>query len=93
MSSADRAEPVAGRESPRARRRPELRDSPPPAAVDLRRLLLVGMALWAVALLVTGGLWLAGSSGPRGALTCAAGILLGCWGLWWARGRGPSPDA
>ncbi len=61
------------------RRRPD----PPPLRVDLRVVLLAGMALWAVALVVCAVLLVTGTLGPRPVTTCAAGLVLGVAGLWW----------
>lgn len=66
----------------RARRRPD----PPPAQVDLARLLLVGTGLWLAALVVCIVLWSTGDpAAARGAATSGVGILLGLVGLLWVR--------
>lgn len=65
------------------RRRPD----PPPLRVDLKVVLLAGMALWAVALVVCAVLLMTGTLGPRAVATCAAGLVLGLAGLWWEKGH------
>ncbi|MFC8923283.1 DUF2530 domain-containing protein [Cellulosimicrobium sp. NPDC057127] len=65
------------------RRRPD----PPPLRVDLKVVLLAGMALWVVALLVCAVLLMTGALGPRAVATCAAGLVLGLAGLWWEKGH------
>ncbi|MEG3614322.1 DUF2530 domain-containing protein [Isoptericola haloaureus] len=63
------------------RRRP----TPAPPATDLVRVVLVGVAVWTVALVVVGVLAATGVV-PVGAVAiCGAGILLGLLGLPWAR--------
>jgi hypothetical protein len=63
------------------RRRP----GPPPLRVDLRRVLLAGMAAWFVALVVFGVLAILGRSTTQAVATCATGLLLGGAGLLWER--------
>lgn len=63
------------------RRRPD----PAPVHVDLRRVVLVGMGLWALALVVTGVLWAVGAVAPNVVWTCAAGVGLGVLALLWER--------
>ncbi|PZR54109.1 DUF2530 domain-containing protein [Xylanimonas oleitrophica] len=63
------------------RRRP----SPPPYEVNLRRVVLAGIALWAVALVVALLLAVVGNRPWDGVAVCAAGIALGGLGLLWAR--------
>ncbi|OLT48077.1 DUF2530 domain-containing protein [Cellulosimicrobium sp. CUA-896] len=63
------------------RRRPD----PTPLRVDLRVVILAGMALWAVALVVCAVLLVTGTIGPRAVATCAAGLVLGVAGLWWEK--------
>jgi len=53
--------------------------------VDLRRVVLGGIAAWAVALVVTFVLYLTGSTRAEVVVTCVAGILLGGAGLLWER--------
>jgi Protein of unknown function (DUF2530) len=65
------------------RRRPD----PAPLRVDLRAVILGGMALWAVALVVCAVLLMTGALGPRAVATCAAGLVLGVAGLWWEKGH------
>ncbi|GGI05626.1 DUF2530 domain-containing protein [Isoptericola cucumis] len=63
------------------RRRP----GPPPLRVDLRRVLLAGIAAWAVVLVVTVVLLALGRATPEVVVTCAVGVLLGGLGLLWER--------
>ncbi len=63
------------------RRRPD----PPPLEVDMRRVFLVGLAVWVVALGVFAALWVAGVVGTTPLWTCVAGIVLGFAGLVWDR--------
>ncbi|WP_265522580.1 DUF2530 domain-containing protein [Oerskovia flava] len=63
------------------RRRP----GPPPLVVDLRTVLLAGIALWALALVVGLVLLAVGANTPRLVATSAAGIALGGIGLLWER--------
>ncbi|WP_205710954.1 DUF2530 domain-containing protein [Isoptericola sp. BMS4] len=66
--------------------RPERRrPAPPPLRVDLRRVLLAGIVLWAVALVVSVVLLTLGRDASQTAVTCAVGILLGGLGLLWER--------
>jgi Protein of unknown function (DUF2530) len=68
--------------------RPDRRRPNPPALdVDMRRVFLVGIALWLVGLVVTAVLWRAGSLSPTPVWTCAAGAALGGVGLAWERLR------
>ena len=52
-----------------------------PLEVDLRRVFWAAIGLWIVALLVVGGLALAGVDTGRGAWICAVGIALGLLAL------------
>ena len=64
------------------RRRPD----PEPATVDLRRIILIGMAIWLVALTVECIRWVNGADGaPRAFAICLAGLALGVFGLDWVR--------
>lgn len=63
------------------RRRPD----PAPLRVDLRVTILVGMALWTVALVVSAVLLATGVLGPRAVATCGTGLVLGVLGLVWER--------
>jgi len=63
----------------------ERRPSPPPLRVDLRRVLLGGIGLWAVALVATAVVYLMGRGTEEAVVTCVAGILLGGAGLLWER--------
>jgi hypothetical protein len=65
---------------------PELRrPGPPPLRVDLRRVLLAGMAAWLVALVVFGVLTAVGRTSVEVLATCVVGLLLGGAGLLWER--------
>ncbi len=63
------------------RRRP----GPPPLRVDLRRILLAGMAVWLLALVVFGVLAILGRATTEVVATCVIGLLLGGAGLLWER--------
>jgi hypothetical protein len=63
------------------------RPGPPPAPVNLRATILVGMGLWTVALAVAGILVLMGRKDAITLAYCAAGLALGCIGLWWDHGN------
>jgi len=63
------------------RRRP----GPPPLRVDLRRVILGGIAAWAVALVVSVALLASSRASVETVVTCGAGILLGGAGLLWER--------
>ena len=65
------------------RRRPE----PAPLRVDLRAVILWGVALWAAALLVCVVLLATGMPTGRGVATSVVGLVLGGIGLWWERGH------
>ncbi|MDM7830528.1 DUF2530 domain-containing protein [Cellulomonas edaphi] len=71
------------------RRRPV--DDPPlvPLEVDLARVMVVGTALWSVALVVSVVLWLTGTIGAIPVAVCAAGAVLGVLGWDWARRHRP----
>ncbi len=56
-----------------------------PVRLDLRRVILVGIGLWTVALVVTGALAVTDRTDAMPALVCAAGIALGGAGLLWER--------
>lgn len=72
---------------------------PPPREVNLRKLLLVGSALWLLAALVSGiALWLDGDFRIFGRLvtnhwliTSLVGLGVGIAGLLGSRGRGNRP--
>jgi uncharacterized membrane protein YhhN len=66
------------------RRRPD----PPTVQVDMRRVLVVGIIAWLVALLVAVALWVLDAAGSTPVWTCAAGAVLGVLGLLWGRLRG-----
>ena len=61
------------------------RTPPPPVDVDLGRVMLVGTGVWAVAFVVA--VVLAGSDEASWmpAWVCATGVLLGLFGVLWAR--------
>lgn len=59
--------------------------TPEPVKVDLRHVVLVGMALWAAGLVVAGALALAGRIGWQATAVCGTGLLLGVAMLVWAR--------
>ncbi|WP_402467344.1 DUF2530 domain-containing protein [Isoptericola aurantiacus] len=61
------------------------RQAPDPPRADLRRVMLVGIAAWAVALVVAGALLAFAGGSVEFVATCGAGILLGLLGLVWAR--------
>ncbi|MGF0118027.1 DUF2530 domain-containing protein [Promicromonospora sp. Marseille-Q5078] len=63
----------------------ERRPGPPPLRVDLRRVMLGGIAAWTVALVVTFVLYLTASTRAEVVVTCVVGILLGGAGLLWER--------
>ncbi|MCZ2262209.1 DUF2530 domain-containing protein [Isoptericola sp. QY 916] len=63
----------------------ERRPGPPPLRVDLRRVLLGGIGLWAVALVATVVVYALGNAPEEAVITCVAGILLGGAGLLWER--------
>ena len=60
-------------------------EAPPPPPLDLRRVLWIATAGWALALLVLGALALTGAVGPRPVAICAAGVMLGFLALSWER--------
>lgn len=64
-----------------------------PLDIDLARVILAGIALWAVALLVSAGLTLAGVLHGRAVPICAAGIALGLLALLWERRRRRRADS
>ncbi|MCK9794699.1 DUF2530 domain-containing protein [Isoptericola sp. 4D.3] len=63
----------------------ERRPGPPPLRVDLRRVVLGGIALWAVALVATLVVFVLGRATVEAVVTCVAGIVLGGAGLLWER--------
>ncbi|MBL0887526.1 DUF2530 domain-containing protein [Myceligenerans indicum] len=65
------------------RRRP----SPPAPRANLARILLVGMAIWAIALICTLVMVLAGAGDWTAVAVCGTGLLLGAPGILWARRR------
>lgn len=63
------------------------RPGPPPLAVDLRKVLFVGIACWLAAAIVFTVLLVAGVKDWHGLAVCGAGLALGGLGLLWARGK------
>lgn len=63
----------------------ERRPSPPAPRADLFRVFGAGIVLFAVGLLVTLILHLAGRGGLEPVWICATGMALGGLGLFWAR--------
>ncbi|GAA2726475.1 DUF2530 domain-containing protein [Cellulomonas aerilata] len=66
------------------RRRPD----PPVVRVDMRRVILAGIAAWVVALVVTAVLWRLEMVSSTPVWSCVAGTALGVLGLGWERVRG-----
>lgn len=64
--------------------------TPAPVSVDLRHVVLVGMALWALGLVVTGVLTLTGRAEWSAVAVCGTGLALGVLALAWTRRH---PDA
>lgn len=60
-----------------------------PVDLDLPRVLWVGTALWAVAVLVTGALALTGHLAGRTVAICGTGVVLGLLGVWVRRRQAP----
>ncbi|MGN8245034.1 DUF2530 domain-containing protein [Cellulomonas soli] len=56
-----------------------------PVKVDLRHVVLVGMALWTVGLIVVGVLALTGRAPGQAVAVCVAGLVLGVLALLWTR--------
>lgn len=65
------------------------REDPRPVDVDMRRVILVGLALWGLGLAVVVVLWVAGTITATPVWSCAAGMALGLAGLVWERGHRP----
>jgi len=62
------------------------RADPEPARIDLRRVFLVGIAVWLLALTAECIRWAGGADGAvRGAAICVVGLALGFVGLRWDR--------
>jgi hypothetical protein len=61
------------------------RTAPPPVAVDLGRVMLVGTGVWVVALVVAVVLALTDGASWMPAWVCATGAVLGLLGTRWAR--------
>ena len=62
--------------------------SPEPLPVSLRPLARFGIVVWAIAGVVTWGLWFVGKAPGTAAWTCVAGVALGVIGLGYVHGRG-----
>lgn len=60
-----------------------------PVRLDLRRVFLAGIAIWALALVVSAVLLATGRVEARTVATCAVGVVLGGLALVWERRRGP----
>lgn len=58
-----------------------------PVEIDLRRVFWVGIALWALALVVVAVATLAGATTGRAVPICVAGLLLGVLALGWEHRR------
>jgi hypothetical protein len=69
------------------------RTTPPPVAIDLERVVLVGVGIWVLALLVTGILAFTGEVAWDVVWVCATGAALGLLGAEWARRNRPAPPA
>lgn len=69
------------------------RTAPPPVAVDLQRVMLVGTGVWVLALLVATVLALTGDVEWDAVGVCAVGAALGLLGADWARRHRPAPPA
>jgi hypothetical protein len=67
------------------RRQDHPRVSPEPLVIDLRRVVIIGMALWAVAAVVCGVLWWLTDLPGTTLAVCGTGVLLGLVGLSWER--------
>ncbi len=65
------------------------KQAPPPLQVDTARVVLIGMAVWAVALVVL--LFVGDRLDPMWTWTCLAAIGLGFLGLWIMRLQGQGP--
>ena len=63
------------------------RPGPPPLSVDLRKVLLAGIACWVVATVVLGVLVALDIKSPTVLWVCGAGLAHGGVGLLWARGQ------
>ena len=74
-----------------SRRSPD--DAPiAPLQVDLGRVMVVGIAVWLVALVVAVVLWLTDATSGIPAAVCATGSVLGVLGWDWARRHKPAVD-
>jgi hypothetical protein len=68
------------------------RTTPPPVAIDLERVVLVGTGIWVLALLVTAVLAFTGEVEWDIVWVCATGAVLGLIGADWARRHRPAPQ-
>ncbi|WP_308121782.1 VanZ family protein [Actinotalea ferrariae] len=64
-----------------------------PVHLDLRRVFLVGIGAWGVALVVVGVLAASGRAATTDVVTCAAGLALGGLALLWERRHRAQADA
>lgn len=64
------------------------RPGPAPLAVDLRKVVLAGIACWVVASVVFGVLVAVDAREWDTLAVCGAGLALGGLGLLWVRGKG-----
>ncbi|MBO1752200.1 DUF2530 domain-containing protein [Actinotalea sp. BY-33] len=62
-----------------------------PVEIDLRLVFGIGMAMWAVALVVLLVVHAAGTTTGRGIPVCATGIALGALGVLWEQRRRRRP--
>jgi len=69
------------------------RTTPPPVAIDLERVVLVGTGVWVLAMVATGILALTGEVEWDLVWVCATGAALGLVGADWARRHRPAPPA
>jgi hypothetical protein len=68
------------------------RPEPEPLELNLRTVILAGMAVWAATLLVAVVVTALGATTGRLVPVCLAGLALGCLGLLWVRRRRRGDD-